>query len=139
MSLMRPGSLSFEFGSSVTILTTAAACANHTNRLSGKGIFTGIVLDKSKLKYQPELHRVTVTVDAKYAEADECNAQDHQSQGKCPQPEFTCKKHGKPQAKAYQDFVVISLTSPSFPYEPGQIVWISLDEIVAVAAECRNY
>lgn len=139
MSLMRPGSLSFEFGSSVTILTTAAACANHINRLSGKGIFTGIVLDKNKLKYQPELHRATVTVDAKYAEANEYNAKDHQSKGKCPQPELTCKKHGKPQAKGCQDFVAISLTSPSFPYEPGQIVWISLDEIVAVATECRYY
>ena len=230
------GDFKFECGSTVTILTTAAARANRINRLSGKGIFTGVILDKSKLKFQSELSRIFVTVDAKYVEeeyegtpddyvvtnkkadqweedtdnepkplkqAEICEPdkddwykaqevkykkpykhkgpkhhkhvcikpvkskwsehEDHDwteyEEYKTPKkvicdynmeapPEKDKKGHSEADKKHFpshehhsesdkpnkcEEFIVLSLTCPSFPYYPGQIVWININEIVAVA------
>jgi len=42
------------------------------------------------------------------------------------------------EVKTTQEFVILSLTCPSFPFSPGQIVWISIDQIIALSVLCRN-
>lgn len=67
-----PGGFSFIFGSSLTVVTTAAAGGHH-----GKtGIFTGVVLDETKLNFKRGSKLLTVSVSGDYWE-DEC---DHEVQ-----------------------------------------------------------
>jgi hypothetical protein len=40
--------------------------------------------------------------------------------------------------KKEEEFLVLELTCASFPFTPGQIVSISVEQIVAVAVVCRN-
>lgn len=49
------------------------------------------------------------------------------------------KKHGHAiEVKKEEEFLVLSLTCPSFPFAAGQLVWINVDHIVALAVVCRN-
>jgi len=77
-----------------------------------EGIFTGIVLDETEI----DLHRDP--------EMD-------------PQPRDDGKKKDNPKpplhVKEDEQFFVLSLLKPSPPFSAGQIVWINVDQIVALS------
>lgn len=74
-----------------------------------EGIFTGVVLDETDI----DLHR-----DA----------------GKYQQAKEDGKKKDKPPLNVKEDerFLVLSLLKPSPPFSAGQIVWINVEQIVAL-------
>lgn len=43
-----------------------------------------------------------------------------------------------PKKEKEEKYVVLSLTRPSFPYKPGQIVYINFDQIVAASVNYNN-
>ena len=140
----------FEFGSNVTILTTAALGTYHGKKIS-KGIFTGVVLDETQLKFDRAQKYVSVHAVGTFG--DECHEPDkvqeqdiyekyHELKEKeCGEnkPEQDKEKHGHHEKKEKEKYLVLSLTHPSFPYRPGQIVYIHTDQIVAVSIECANF
>lgn len=139
-----PNGFKLEFGSTVTILTTGVADTKHCKRINGQGIFTGVVLDESELKIRSPKH-VSISVDgvSEYLESAEtenvhscchehkyCDIQKHHDEDH--------KGHKDACEVKKQEFVILSLTFPSFPFPPGQIVWISLDQIIALSVLCKN-
>lgn len=218
----QPGGFKLDFGSTVTILTTAA-CSPRKH--SSQGIFTGVVLDDTDLKFERAAKHLTISMDSDYFEDDQHDEADkytfqeakypvkedkkeygwtkfckdkesgewYKDNEKCPKPhkDKVCCEHkpgeepqykpedkyedkyeDKPQYKPqykpedkYEDkchkphkdkeccehkhehkchpkkkdeYLLLSLTCPSFPFHPGQIVWINLEEIVALSVICKN-
>ncbi|QJW47280.1 hypothetical protein HA075_16700 [bacterium BFN5] len=203
----QPGGFKLDFGSTVTILTTAACSPRkHTSQ----GIFTGVVLDDTDLKFERAAKHLTISMDSDYFEdeqnddEDKCTFQEmkypvmgdkkeyewtkfckdketgewykdeiDKVDEKYPKPhkDKVCCEHkpdDKPQDKPeykYEDkchkphkdkeccehkhehkchpkkkdeYLLLSLTCPSFPFLPGQIVWINIEEIVALSVICKN-
>ncbi|MBP2638676.1 MAG: hypothetical protein H6Q72_4583 [Firmicutes bacterium] len=80
----------FEFGSTVTILTTAAIGSCHGRKVL-KGIFTGVVLDEKELKIEHANRHVSVCAVAEYYyENDEPN-DEHDKDYKPHEEEEYCK------------------------------------------------
>jgi hypothetical protein len=150
----------------VTILTTAVADTKHCKRVNGQGIFTGVVLEESELRLKRSPKHVLISVDglnefqdATKTEGEDCCCHEHkcddkQNDGEGNKP-YSKKDYdgNKPycekdydghkddyqcEVKTTQEFVILSLTCPSFPFSPGQIVWISIDQIIALSVLCRN-
>jgi hypothetical protein len=152
----------FEFGSTLTILTTAATGRHHGTT----GIFTGVALDETELKFKRGAKHISVSMTGDYLEdKDYCEQEPQQSkdkdlechkpikeedpcewgkpdnQGKddkCHKPHKGDQEKQKCEVKKEGEFLVLALTSPSFPFKAGQIVWISVDQIVSVTVVCRN-
>ena len=77
-----------------------------------EGVFTGVVLDETEI----DLHR-----DAgKYPSSKE----DGEKKDKPPKPPLHVKEEER--------FLVLSLLKPSPPFSAGQIVWINVEQIVAL-------
>ncbi|MDF2633702.1 MAG: hypothetical protein K0R78_576 [Pelosinus sp.] len=161
-----PNGFKLDFGSTVTILTTAVADTKHCKRVNGQGIFTGVVLEESELRLKRSPKHVLISVDglnefqdATKTEGEDCCCHEHkcddkQNDGEGNKP-YSKKDYdgNKPycekdydghkddyqcEVKTTQEFVILSLTCPSFPFSPGQIVWISIDQIIALSVLCRN-
>lgn len=146
-----PGRIKLDFGSTVTILTTAVSDTKHCKRINGQGIFTGIVLDESQLRLKRNQRQMLmsgegindISENLVREESDldrQCDDKQSEGEGGSLQPK-ECeehKKHCECEVKKTQEFVILSLTCPSFPFVPGQIVWISLEQIIALAVLCRN-
>lgn len=147
-----PGGFKLDFGSTVTILTTAVSDTKHCKRASSQGIFTGIVLDESQLKLKRNQRQILMSEEGineikestGRGDLDSCHQyddkQNEEADAKICQPK-DCVEHKHScecEIKKTQEFVILSLTCPSFPFVPGQIVWISLDQIIALAVLCRN-
>lgn len=183
----QPGGFKLDFGSTVTILTTAACSPRkHTSQ----GIFTGVVLDDTDMKFERTAKHLTITMDSDYFEDEQHDEADKYSfQGakypvnedkkgygwtkfckdkesgewykdddKChkdkvcceqkpeeichkPHPEKECcepKYEHKCHPKAKDEYLLLSLTCPSFPFLPGQLVWINIEEIVAFTVICKK-
>ncbi|MEG6586412.1 hypothetical protein [Dendrosporobacter sp. 1207_IL3150] len=179
-----------EFGSTVTVLTTAAACTNY-KRPNNQGVFTGVVLDDTDLKFDRLPKTVNITVEGEYCDNDYyddeyeedknicCKDNDskyyeeeknykhekedeekhqHKYEAKYDEEKYhhkheekndddkyyhkkECKhKHDKCQhkhkVKGKDEFLILSLTCPSYPFIPGQLVWINIEEIVALSVAC---
>jgi hypothetical protein len=132
----KPSGFKLEFGSTVTILTTAVADIKHCKRINGQGIYTGVLLEESELRLKRSPKHVLVPADGLESQdagetgRKECCCHEHKCEDKLNDHEC--------EAKTTQEFVILSLTCPSFPFIPGQIVWISLDQIIALTVLCRN-
>jgi len=159
MSIMnQPGGFKFDFGSTVTILTTAAAGAEHGKNFDSLGVFTGIVLDEAKLKLKRTPKHVSISVDGleetydgDYCENEykpdkdkedewdkDCKDKDYDDWHKDCKDKDYGKKHHPVEVKKEEEFLVLSLTCPSFPFTAGQLVWVNIEQIVALAVVCRN-
>ncbi len=77
-----------------------------------KGIFTGIVLDENEFKLKRD------------------------ADGSPNWKQYDKKSKDKPPINVEEEeqFLVLALTRPSNPFSAGQIVWIQLDQIVALSA-----
>jgi hypothetical protein len=138
----RPNGFKLDFGSTVTILTTAVADTKHCKRVNGQGVFTGVVLEESQLRLNRSPKQVLVSVDGlstfqddSKKEGENCCCQQHGWEEQKSYYQTDCGEP-KDEIKTTQEFVILSLTCPSFPFTPGQIVWISLDQIIALAVLC---
>jgi hypothetical protein len=242
VSTRYPGELKFEFGSTITVLTTAAICPDSDKHVKNQGIFTGVVLDETKLNLKRDPKHISISLDnvpgletngdgdysgdyykpetSKYdwekddkkkehcdwekddkkkehcdwekddkkkehcdwekddKKKEHCDwEKDDKKKEHCDwkkddkkedyewdkddkkkvycawdkdnkkKPHYECdkddkkddKKHDKEiEVKKAEKFLVLSLTCPSFPFTPGQIVWINIDQIVAFSSACRN-
>lgn len=137
-----------DFGSTVTILTTAVADTKHCRRVSGQGIFTGVVLEESELRLKRSPKHVSISVEGveEFQHEPEnvetnCCWHEHKLKDKLKDYEEYkphCEKDHGGEERKKQEFVILSLTCPSFPFSPGQIVWISLDQIIALSVICKN-
>ena len=175
----KPGAFNFDFGSTVTILTSVATGKSNGRHNNSLGVFTGVVLDETELNLKQDTREVTVTVssvvqseESKHKEDDGCNygyeddcgcdikksnhgkeaewkpdcEKDHYYEDKHDSEKdcFHGKKHDCEKDHCHvkkhkeEEFLVISLTCPSYPFNAGQIVWISLDQIVAFTVTCRS-
>lgn len=140
----------FDFRSTVTIVTTAAEGPSHSKNARTRGIFTGVVIDETQLTFRRSSDNVSVFVDGVQVgdeaecECEECCGDGHEpekSKDTCewcpPEKDDDCdKKHD--HVKKPGKWLVLSLTCPSFPYCAGQIVWINVKQIVAVAEVCKD-
>jgi hypothetical protein len=194
-----PGGFKFDFGSTVTILTTAASGAEHGKNADSLGVFTGVVLDEAKLKLKRAPKHVSIHMDGidesadgdyepekdkghdwckddkdkdydwgkddkdkdydwgkddkdkdyDWCKDDKDKDYDWGKDDKDKDHDDWCKDdkkkdhHGKKHGHAVEvkkedEFLVLSLTCPSFPFTAGQIVWINVEHIVALAVVCRN-
>ena len=198
-----PGGFKFDFGSTVTILTTVASGAEHGKNADSLGVFTGVVLDEAKLKLKRAPKHVSIHMDGieessdgdyesdkdkdyddwckggkdkdhdwcedgKDKDHDWCEdkgkdhddwckdkgkdhddwckdkGKDHDDWGKDDKgkdgknKDDHGKKHDPIEVKKEDEFLVLSLTCPSFPFTAGQLVWINIEQIVALAVVCRN-
>ncbi len=132
-----PGGFKLDFGSTVTILTTAVADTKHCKRVNGQGIFTGVVLEESELKLKRSPKHVLISVNGLDEIQDDTESGGKDSCWNGHKPEDKQNDY-EGEDKKTQEFVILSLTCPSFPFMPGQIVWISLDQIIALAVLCKN-
>jgi hypothetical protein len=138
-----PNRFKLDFGSTVTILTTGVADIKHCRRVSGQGIFTGVVIDESELKLKRSPKHVLISVeglsefqsDIETESTDPCWQNDYEVHQ--PHDEDHVEHKEKREVKKAQEFVILSLTCPSFPFAREQIVWISLDQIIALSVLCR--
>lgn len=192
----QPGGFKLDFGSTVTILTTAA-CSPRKH--SSQGIFTGVVLDDTDTNFERTAKHLTITVDSDYFEdeqkdegedqyafqgakypinedkkgsgwtkyckdkesgewykdgidkcEDKCH-KPHQEKECCePKHEDKCHKPDKDKEccehkhehkcppKGKDEYLLLSLTCPSYPFHPGQLVWINIEEIVALTVICKK-
>jgi hypothetical protein len=150
-----PSGLKLDFGSTVTILTTAVADTKHCRRVNGQGIFTGVVLEESELRLKRSSKHVLISVDglselqndSKKEVGDCCcheikhddKKNDWEEHKSHYQKSFGEHKNDyEHEVKTMQEFVILSLTCSSFPFLPGQIVWISIDQIIALTVLCKN-
>lgn len=93
--------------------------------------------DKYEDKYEDQCH--------KPHEDKECceHKYEHKYKDQCHKPhkDKECCEHKydhKCHPKKKDEYLLLSLTCPSFPFLPGQIVWINLEEIVALSVICKN-
>ncbi len=143
-----PNGFKLDFGSIVTILTTAVADTKHCKRTNGQGVFTGVVLEESELRLKRSPKQVVVSVDGfsefqddSKREEEKCCCQQLNWEENKSYYQMECGEHKNDHeygVKTKQEFVILSLTCPSFPFTPGQIVWISLDQIIALGVLCKN-
>jgi hypothetical protein len=150
----QPNGFKFDFGSTVTILTTGVADIKHCRRVSGQGIFTGVVLEESEVNIKRSPKHVLISVDglSKFQDDTETKGTDscwHEHKPDDKQNDYAGHQpHGEDhdgykndrecEMKKTQEFVILSLTCPSFPFFTGQIVWISFDQIIAWAVFCSD-
>jgi len=149
-----PNGFKFDCGSTVTILTTGVADIKHCRRVSGQGIFTGVVLDESEIEVKRSPKHVLISVDG--LDELQTGTEIKSTISCCHEHKSNNKQNGSEgfqshydnhdghkddrdyEMKKTQDFVVLSLTSPSFPFFTGQIVWISFDQIIAWSILCND-
>jgi hypothetical protein len=145
--MQHPNGFKFDFGSTVTILTTAVADTKHCRRVSGQGIFTGVVLRESEVEIKRSPKHVLISVDGLGKIHDDIKSKEVVSC--CHENKNDCKGHqlqgvnyagykNEYEDEKIQEFVILSLTSPSFPFFTGQIVWVSLDQIIAWSILCSE-
>ena len=163
----QPGGFKFDFGSTVTILTTAAAGADHGKNVNSLGVFTGVVLDEAELKLKRPPKHVSISVDGieqvhdgdyfdkpdtdkddgldkdgKDKDHDgldkEDKDKDHDKWCKDDKDKDHDEKKHAIVVKKPDEFLVLSLTCASFPFTAGQLVWVNIEQIVALAVVCRN-
>jgi hypothetical protein len=145
LSIMQhPNRFKLETGSTVTILTTGVADTKHCRRVSGQGIFTGVVIDESELKIKRSPKHVLISVEGLSefqnsigtGSSDSCCQNNYEAQQTHEENHIEYKE--KREVKKAQEFVILSLTCPSFPFGREEIVWISLDQIIALSVVCRD-
>lgn len=178
-----PGGFKFDFGSTVTILTSVATGNDNGKHINSLGIFTGVVLDETELKLKRDPKHISISIggieelhkDEKYGDKHEdkyedkytdkyedkydkhsdkygdkhcekCGEEYKGENSKCEdewkKPEHgKChhedKKHGVEVNKT-EEFLILSLTCPSYPFAAGQIVWVNIEQVVAFTVACRN-
>ncbi len=191
MSIKHPGGFKFDFGSTVTVLTSVAG-TDYGKNINSLGTFTGIVLDETDIKVKRDTKHISITMDGvdelqnapdsgydkdecechkpeddkdecewyKYEDDKDdcewCKSKDDKDDCEWCKPKDdkddcewhkpkNCKdhddgkKHGHEiEVKKAEKFLVLSLTCPSYPFNPGQIVWINIEQIVAFTVVCRN-
>lgn len=150
MATRNPGGFKFDFGSTVTVLTSVAG-EDYGKNINSLGTFTGVVLDETHIKIKRDTKHISISMDGIEELQDGCDSgYSDDSEGydsECD--EECCEWHGSEDECDYEEndhcevkkpgrFLVLSLTCPSFPFSPGQIVWINIDQIVAFAVVCRN-
>lgn len=81
----------FEFGSTVTILTTAAAIGSCHGRKVLKGIFTGVVLDEKEIKFEHANRHVSVCAVADYYYENDNPDEESEKDDKPHEEEEYCK------------------------------------------------
>jgi len=134
-----PGGFKLEFGSPVTVLTTAATGSSH-GRHRTQGIFTGVVLAESPLDFKRGKH-ISISFAGMNEETSEYESDyGEYEDGKDSETEETeTTEYQKPfKKKKEEEFLVMALTHPSCPYVAGQIVWINVAEIVSIGAVCTS-
>lgn len=146
-----PDNLAFAFGSELTILTTAAGM-NHGKCRTHKGVFTGIVLDEADLQFRRGPKHISLVIDGWQKNGGQSKdagyspiasgGDEHGYEAGQNEDDNALKsqKHwpDKPKGKRTQEYIVLALTYPSFPFRAGQIVWISVKQIVGIAVNCCN-
>jgi hypothetical protein len=215
MPIKHPGGFKFDFGSTVTILTSVAASTDYGKNINNLGVFTGVVLDETELNLKRDPKHISITLGGldELQNAGKCDDkkehdykkpdydQDHYDEKKtdydkehcdCKKPDCDLgyhdwkkpdydkehcdgkksdydkehhdwkkpdydkdhyagkkpkdgkdhcdgKKHGhEVEVKKAAEFLVLSLTSPAYPFTAGQIVWINIEQIVAFSVASRN-
>ncbi len=142
--MQHPNRFKLETGSTVTILTTGVADTKHCRRVSGQGIFTGVVIDESELKIKRSPKHVLISVEglSEFQNSIETGSSNSCGQNNCEAQQTHDENYieykEKREIKKAQEFVILSLTCPSFPFSREEIVWISLDQIIALSVVCRE-
>ncbi|SEP22767.1 hypothetical protein SAMN04490178_11438 [Propionispora vibrioides] len=138
MYMNYPGGFKLEFGSPVTVLTTAATGGHSRHRR--QGVFTGVVLAESQLDFKRGKH-ISISFAGMGEESSECES-DYGEYEDCKDSETEeteTTEYQKPfKKKKEEEFLVMALTQPSCPYVAGQIVWINVAEIVSIGAVCTS-
>ena len=156
MSTRYPGEFKFDFGSAVTVLTTAAAGQDFDKHIKNQGIFTGVILDETILHLKRDSKHITISLDDPtdedeqeagaepgWAEKDYPAKDKYQFEEKQPEKYYDPDKHGqhdcekhheKPplKIKETETFLVLSLTSPSYPFKPRA------NRIYQFGSNCRD-